>query len=89
MYLSAVERLDHFAQANYGKRVIHLAVRWLLDKGADIALWGARNPGQLNVIDDMMGWNLDANAMKEIDNIIAQEITNPVGPEFMAPPDRK
>src|ERR1043165_4440046 len=28
-YLSAVARLDRFARENYGREVIHLAVRWL------------------------------------------------------------
>ena len=42
-YLRAVERLDRFAQANYGRRVIHLALRWVLDRqDSTIALWGAR-----------------------------------------------
>lgn len=31
-YLRAVEMLDRFAQANYGRRVIHLALRWILDR---------------------------------------------------------
>jgi aryl-alcohol dehydrogenase-like predicted oxidoreductase len=31
-YLAAVRRLDQFASERYGKRVIHLAVRWLLDQ---------------------------------------------------------
>ena len=31
-YVAAVEKLDRFAQDNYGKRVIHLALRWLLDR---------------------------------------------------------
>jgi aryl-alcohol dehydrogenase-like predicted oxidoreductase len=35
-YLQAVNRLDEFSQARYGKRVVHLALRWLLDQpGAD------------------------------------------------------
>jgi aryl-alcohol dehydrogenase-like predicted oxidoreductase len=39
-YLEAVEKLDRFAQENYGKRVIHLAVRWILDRQeSSIALW--------------------------------------------------
>src|SRR5713101_5273837 len=29
-YLNAASKLDAFARENYGKRVIHLAVRWLL-----------------------------------------------------------
>jgi hypothetical protein len=33
-----------------------------------------------------MGWQIDANAMAEIDEILAQTVKDPVGPEFMAPP---
>ena len=58
-YLAAVRRLDQFARDRYGKRVIHLAVRWLLDQGATTALWGARHPGQLQPIDEIFGWSLD------------------------------
>ena len=44
-HFSPVEKLDRFAQANYGKPVIHLALRWLLDRpGVGVALSGARHP---------------------------------------------
>lgn len=88
-YLEAVNRLDQFAQENYGKRVIHLAVRWILDRGITIALWGARNPGQLDAVKEMTGWSLSNDALLEIDRILAEIIKAPVGPEFMAPPTRK
>jgi aryl-alcohol dehydrogenase-like predicted oxidoreductase len=88
-YLAAVRRLDEFARARYGKGVIHLAVRWLLDQGATSALWGARHPNQLEPIDEVFGWSLDAAAKSEIDRILREEITDPVGPEFMAPPPRR
>jgi aryl-alcohol dehydrogenase-like predicted oxidoreductase len=87
-YLAAVRRLDQFAEQNYGKRVIHLAVRWLLDQGATAALWGARHPGQLEPINEVFGWSLDSAAKTEIDRILQVSITDPVGPEFMAPPPR-
>jgi aryl-alcohol dehydrogenase-like predicted oxidoreductase len=87
-YLAAVERLDHFAQERYGKRVIHLAVRWMLDQGVTTALWGARHPDQLQPVANVMGWSLDAAAKAEINRILAETITDPVGPEFMAPPPR-
>jgi aryl-alcohol dehydrogenase-like predicted oxidoreductase len=88
-YLNAVERLDRFAQENYGKRVIHLAMRWVLDQpGVTAALWGARHPAQLDPIDGIIGWSLDESAMEEIDRIVRESITDPVGPEFMAPPSR-
>ncbi|MCF8301858.1 MAG: aldo/keto reductase [Bacteroidales bacterium] len=89
MYLDAVDKLDKFARENYNKSVLHLAVRWMLDKGVDVALWGGRRPDQMDSIDDIMGWHIDESAMIEIDNIINSAITNPVGPEFMAPPSRK
>ena len=87
-YLTAVRRLDQFVRQRFGKRVIHLAVRWLLDQGATAALWGARHPGQLQPIDEVFGWSLDAAAKSEIGRILRESITDPVGPEFMAPPAR-
>ncbi len=66
-YLAAVRRLDQFARDRYGKRVIHLAVRWLLDQGATTALWGARHPGQLQPIGEVFGWSLDTAAKSEIE----------------------
>jgi len=87
-YLRAVARLDQFAQRNYGKRVIHLALRWIIDQPQPtIALWGARRPDQLAPISELSGWHVDASAMVEIDRILAETISDPVGPEFMAPPD--
>jgi aryl-alcohol dehydrogenase-like predicted oxidoreductase len=87
-YLRAVERLEEIAQ-RYERNVLHLAVRWVLDMGANVALWGARNPHQLEPVDKVDGWNLDSATLKEIDTILKDEISDPVGPEFMAPPARK
>ena len=84
-YLAAVGKLDQLAQ-RFGKRVIHLAVRWMLEQGITTALWGARHPGQLQPVDEVAGWSLDASAKAEIDRILRETVTDPVGPEFMAPP---
>jgi aryl-alcohol dehydrogenase-like predicted oxidoreductase len=86
-YLAAVTRLDRLAQ-RFGKRVIHLAVRWMLDQGIMTALWGARHPNQLQPVDEVLGWSLDPSVRAEIDLILRETITDPVGPEFMAPPAR-
>src|SRR5882757_12680 len=86
-YLAAVAELDRLAQ-RFGKRVIHLAVRWMLDQGITTALWGARHPNQLQPVDEVTGWSLDAAARAEIDRILRETIADPVGPEFMAPPAR-
>ena len=69
-YLAAVQRLDRLAQERFGKRVIHLAVRWMLDQGITTALWGARHPGQLQPVDEVSGWSLDTPAMAEIERIL-------------------
>ena len=87
-YLAAVGRLDQLARRRFGKRVIHLAVRWMLDQGITSALWGARHPAQLQPVDEVGGWSLDAAAKAEIERILAATISDPVGPEFMAPPAR-
>jgi len=89
-YLKAVDELASFARDRYGKTVLALAVRWLLDRGDKIvALWGARRPDQLAPAKDVMGWHLDKAAMAEIDRILDETIKQPVGPEFMAPPPSK
>jgi aryl-alcohol dehydrogenase-like predicted oxidoreductase len=88
-YQRAVDRLDQFAKKNYSRRVIHLALRWVLDSSAtNIALWGARRPDQLAPLEQVMGWRIDAAGLSEIDRILSDTISNPVGPEFMAPPER-
>jgi aryl-alcohol dehydrogenase-like predicted oxidoreductase len=86
-YLTAVGALDQFAHERYGKNVLALAVRWILDHENTIALWGARKPEQLIPVADVFGWSLDDSAMAEIDRILERTITDPVGPEFMAPPE--
>ena len=88
-YLAAVAALDRFAQEKFGKRVIHLALRWVLDRAPNtIALWGARHPGQLDPVGDVLGWTIDAAAMAEIDRIVAEHVRTPIDPDFMAPPVR-
>jgi len=83
-----VARLDQLARQRFHKRVIHLAIRWMLDQGVTTALWGARHPRQLQPVDEVSGWRVDAPAKAEIDRILAARISDPVGPEFMAPPAR-
>jgi aryl-alcohol dehydrogenase-like predicted oxidoreductase len=87
-YLAAVASLADYARERYRKPVMALAVRWLLDQGDTIALWGARHPAQLDPANEAMGWELDDEAKRRIDAILEATIKNPVGPEFMAPPSR-
>jgi aryl-alcohol dehydrogenase-like predicted oxidoreductase len=87
-YLAAVASLERFARKRYGLPVLALAVRWVLDQGNTVALWGARRPGQLDPVGNAMGWKLDDEAKRRIDEILLRTVKDPVGPEFMAPPLR-
>ena len=87
-YLEAVDRLDQLAKDKYGKRVIHLALRWLQQKGSDFPLWGARRPDQLDPVDGIDNWEIEPEDMIEIEQILLDSIKDPIGPEFMSPPKR-
>ncbi|HXU68646.1 MAG TPA: aldo/keto reductase [Polyangia bacterium] len=88
-YLKAVQLLDRFAHEQYGKGVLALALRWVLDTpGVSVALWGARHPSELEPVDEITGWKLDDEARAYIDEVIRTSVLDPVGPEFMAPPER-
>jgi aryl-alcohol dehydrogenase-like predicted oxidoreductase len=89
-YTKAVDMLREFARKNYGKEIIPLAVRWVLDHpGVSVALWGVRHPNELDPLRDVMGWKLDKAALASIDKIVAEAVKDPVGPEFMAPPEKR
>ena len=49
------DRLDRLAQERFGKPVIALAARWMLDQGITSALWGARRADQLQPVDQVRG----------------------------------
>src|ERR1035438_8628159 len=89
-YVGAATKLDAYAREHFGKRLIHLAVRWVLDQpGVGIALWGARRPAQLAPINEVSGWSLTKGDFAAIDAVLRETIRNPVGPEFMTPPARQ
>ncbi len=75
---------DQLCHDRFHQGIIHLAVRWMLDQGISVALWGARRPDQLEATRRMAGWRLDAQTRAQIDRILSETITDPVGPEFMA-----
>jgi len=89
-YMTAVDGLAAFARERYDKSVLELAARWVLDRpGISVALWGARRPEQLDAVAGVMGWKLDAGAIAEIDRIVDQSVTDPVGPEYLTPGVRR
>jgi aryl-alcohol dehydrogenase-like predicted oxidoreductase len=86
-YLNAVRQLDELAR-RFHRGVIQLAVRWMLDQGISVALWGARRPDQVEAADGVAGWSLNATHRALIELIVNTAVPDPVGPEFMAPPQR-
>lgn len=88
-YLAAVAELDAYAKVRWGKTVLDLAIRWVLDQGPTIALWGARRPDQLDPVGQTMGWTIDDLGKAEIEAILARCVTDPVSPAFMAPPVKR
>ena len=86
-YLRAVKELDALAK-RHDHAVIHLAVRWILDKtksAKGVALWGARKPEQLGPVDEAVKFHLDSKVMNSIDRILDRDIDDGIGPGFMAP----
>jgi len=55
-------------------------------RGVRAAGGGARRPDQLDALPGALDFTLDQPDKTEIDRILAEDITDPIGPEFMAPP---
>ncbi len=88
-YLAAVDRLADYAKNRHNRSVLSFAIRWILDRGDTMtALWGARSAKQLEGVQEAFGWKLTAEDYAQVDRILQETITDPVGPEFMAPPHR-
>lgn len=90
-YLAAVQKLEALAKTRFDRHVLDLAVRFVLDHPAvSVALWGARRPEQLDPLPGVAAdWCLDPDVRTAVEGILADTITDPVGPEFMAPPSRE
>jgi len=85
-YITAVERLSALAEERFGKTLPQLAVRWVLDHpGPVAALWGAKRPDQLDAVQGVSGWRIDAQSMAEIGRIVSESVQDPVGPEYLTP----
>ncbi|MFP4307400.1 MAG: aldo/keto reductase [Desulfococcaceae bacterium] len=88
-YLAAADKIAELARERYDKDLLPFAVRWVLDRKVEIALWGGRRPDQMDPVSEVFDWSIDAEGMAEVDRILEETVTDPVGPEFMAPPSRE
>lgn len=77
------------SSGRYSSARIALAVRWVLDTpGVSVALWGVRHPEELAPLEEVMRFRLDDEARAYVEAVVAETVHDPVGPEFMAPPER-
>ncbi|MFP3945323.1 MAG: aldo/keto reductase [Archaeoglobaceae archaeon] len=86
-YLEAVEKLSRMAE-EHNRKLIDVAIQWILDNKNSVALWGAWKPEYLNEVNDVLGQKLDPSIREDIDRILEETIKDPVGPEFLEPPTR-
>lgn len=85
-YLRAAHELKTLAIEKYGVSLLAFSLRWVLEKGVPVAIWGGRSPEQMEPIDEIEGWSMDLATLSHVDSVLAQHVKQPVGPEFMAPP---
>lgn len=83
-YVAAIDRLRPIAYAR-NKTLSQLAVRWLVDRGT-FPLWGVRSPSQIDEAEGVFGWTLSPGELEGIERILAEEIPEPIGAAFLAPP---
>lgn len=89
-YLQAAKELSEVAQKNHGKTLLELAVRWVLDQGVEIAIWGARRPEQLEPLDKLFNWHVSEETKSAIDEILKRTIKHPQDiTTYFGPPLRK
>ncbi|MFO7967400.1 MAG: aldo/keto reductase [Archaeoglobaceae archaeon] len=87
-YLQAVRELDEIAK-EHGRGVLDLAINWILANDNTVALWGAWKPEYLHEANDVLGWEIDRSLINRVDKVVNENVKDPVGPEFLAPPTRK
>jgi aryl-alcohol dehydrogenase-like predicted oxidoreductase len=85
-YLAAAARLSELARTRYGKSLAAFSVRWVLERGVPITIWGGRTPEQMAPLAEVFGWSMDLATLSAVDGILAEEVPETVGAEFMAPP---
>ncbi len=73
-HLEAVRALDELAQEQLNSSVRHLAVRWVLDRGATIAVTGARTPEQSEFMEEITADSLPENVRDRTNDILADLI---------------
>jgi aryl-alcohol dehydrogenase-like predicted oxidoreductase len=85
-YLKAAARIEQLAKDHYDLPLLPVAIRWVLDMGVEIAIWGGRRPSQMAPLNAIDGWHISDSFKYALEELLQETIIDPVGPEFMAPP---
>ncbi|MBI2743420.1 MAG: aldo/keto reductase [Chlamydiales bacterium] len=89
-YLQAAKELAELAKKNHNKTLLELAIRWILDQGVEIAIWGARRPEQLAPLDQLFNWHVTEETKKAVDEILKRTINHPQDiSTYFGPPTRR
>lgn len=79
-YLAAAAALDAYAREAFGRTVLDLAVRWVLEQpGVSVVLWSARRASQLDPIPGALGWSLGPDALARVEEIVRAHVGWPGG----------
>jgi aryl-alcohol dehydrogenase-like predicted oxidoreductase len=88
-YIEAVNEIKNFLRnRGHDEQLAALMLRWTAEQpGVTTALVGARNPEQARSNAKALGVSLSGDEIDRIRDIADDVIEDPVGPEFMAPPE--
>jgi aryl-alcohol dehydrogenase-like predicted oxidoreductase len=88
-YVEAVNEIKQFLnERGHREELAPLMLRWTVEQpGVTSALVGARNPEQAGGNASALDVELSNSEIEQIRTIADEVILEPVGPEFMAPPD--
>lgn len=88
-YVGAVQEIQSYLrERGYDEEMAALMLRWTAEQpGVTTALVGARNPDQAESNSGALNVTLEPAEIDKIRSIADDVIQEPVGPEFMAPPE--
>jgi aryl-alcohol dehydrogenase-like predicted oxidoreductase len=88
-YIEAVNQIKQFLRdRGHREELAPLMLRWTAEQpGVTTALVGARNPEQATSNASALDVELSASEIDQVRSIADEVIREPVGPDFMAPPD--
>ncbi|MFZ2447275.1 MAG: aldo/keto reductase [Syntrophobacteraceae bacterium] len=88
-YVKAANEIKKLAES-YGKTCAQFSLKWALQQpGITCVIAGARTAGQAEDNAGACGWTIKADDLQKVEKILAKHISEPVGPEFMAPKKEK